>query len=127
MKTLALTQKQVKALPLLAAWESAVEVSKKVGVSKQQISEWKHNPKFIAALEKVRQDAFSEANRALAGLALESVKTVQSLMINADSDHVRLRAAMYAIDKLDLKYLGDEKTGSGVVDLDMLFKSLGTG
>lgn len=120
-----LTPKQTKALPLLAVGESAVEVSKRVKVSKQTISEWKHDPKFTDALEEVRRDAFSEANKALAGLALESVQTVKELMGSAESEQVRLRAAMYAIDKLDLKYLGDNAFTGGKVDIDMMFKSLG--
>ncbi len=122
-----LTPKQTKALPLLAAGEPAVKVSKKLKISKQQISEWKHDSNFTSALENIRRDAFSEANKALAGLALDAVQTVQDLMLNAESEQVRLRAAMYAIDRLDLKYLGDEKVGGGKVNMDMLMKSLGAG
>ena len=120
-----ITPKQTKALPLLAAGESAVEVSIKVKVSKQTISGWKHDPKFTDALEEVRREAFSEANKALAELAMDSVRTVKELMSNAESEQVRLRAAMFAIDKLDLKYLGDNAFTGGKVDMDMMFKSLG--
>jgi len=120
-----LTPKQTKALPLLAAGESAVEVSKKVKVSKQQISGWKHDSNFTYALEEVRRDAFSEANKALAGLAIDSVRTVKELLINAESEQVRLRAAMFAIDKLDLKYLKDDASSLDRINMEVVFKSLG--
>jgi len=125
MKTSGLTPKQTKALPLLAAGEPANEVSKKLKISKQQISEWKHDFRFTNALEEIRRDAFTEANKALAGLALDSVETVQNLMLNAKSEQVRLRAAMYAIDRLDLKYLAGTKGNEEEIDMNLLFKSLG--
>ena len=120
-----LTPKQTKALPLLAAGESAVEVSKKLKISKQQISGWKHDSKFTRALEEIRRDAFSEANEALAGLAQDSVRTVKELILNAKSEQVRLRAAMYAIDKLDLQYLKDDSSAIDRIDMIEVFKSLG--
>lgn len=125
MKTSELTPKQTKALPLLAAGESAVEVSKKLKISKQQISGWKHDSKFTRALEEIRRDAFSEANEALAGLAHDSVRTLKELILHAKSEQVRLRAAMYAIDKLDLQYLKDDSSAIDRIDMTEVFKSLG--
>ncbi len=57
-----LTPKQVKALPLIAAGATAAEVSKTLGISQQRISEWRHDAKFLSALENARREALAEAS-----------------------------------------------------------------
>ena len=122
-----LTPKQVKALPLLAAGATAAEVSKTLGISQQQMSEWRHDPTFLSALEEARRDALSNAYHALHHLAKEAVQTLLVLLRDAQNEQVRLKAAMYVIDRLDLHNLpSDTQPGTDQpINMNNLLAALG--
>ncbi len=123
-----LTPKQIKCLPLIAVGWTAKDVSKKIKVSEVQLSEWKHDPNFMAALDSVRRDALRDAETALSGLALDAVQVLRESLNNASSDQIRLRAATYIIDRLgftsNIEPLGPSP--SGTVNMNLLLTALGT-
>lgn len=123
-----LTSKQVKCLPFLAIGCTAAEVAEKVKVSQVQISEWKRNPQFMSALDTVRRNALSDAGTALTALANDAVQTLRELLINASSEQVKLRAAMYIIDKLCISQNMELKRlePNGQVNMSLLLTALGT-
>jgi len=122
-----LTPKQVKCLPLMAIGCTATEVAKKVKVSQVQISEWKRNPQFMSALDTVRRNALSDAEAALTGLATDAIKTLCELLKNASSEQVKLRAAMFIIDRLDFSEIKESNTDEpyGSVNMHLLLTALG--
>ena len=127
---LALTPKQVKALPFLAAGESAAEVSRKLKISKQSLSEWKKDKNFSNALKCTRNEVLNEAVLAIEGLASKSVQTLMSLMVNSSNEQIKLRSAIFIIEHLELKSLhkndvGNDQEGISPVDMDMLFDAIG--
>jgi len=127
---LSLTPKQVKALPFLAAGESAVEVSRKLKISKQSLSEWKKDKNFSNALKCTRNEALNESVIAIEGLARKSVQTLMSLMVESSNEQIRLRVAIFIIEHLELKSLQkniveNDQEGINPVDMDMLFDAIG--
>ena len=127
---LVLTPKQVKALPLLATGESAVNVSRKLKISKQRLSEWKKDENFSNALKCTRREALNDAIFAIEGLANKSVETLMNLMVNSSNEQVRLRAAIFTIEHLELKTLnkilmGDDQNKTSSVNMEMLFDAIG--
>ena len=123
-----LTPKQTKCLPLLAVGCTAKEVSEQIKVSQVQISEWKHDPNFMAALDSARRATLRDAEVALSGLALDAVKMLRELLNNASSEQVRLRTATYVIDRLGFAPNPDsmEQASSGTVNMNLLLTALGT-
>lgn len=123
-----LTPKQVKCLPLIAIGWTAKDVSKKLNVSEVQLSEWKRDPNFMAALDSVRRDALRDAETALSGLAKDAVNVLRESLNNASSEQTRLRAAMYVIDRigfsLNIESMGAQPTGT--VNMNLLLTALGT-
>jgi len=125
-----LTPKQVKALPLLAAGETAVKVSRKLKISKQSLSEWRQDTNFIQALEYMRKEALSEAVTSIEGLAGDAVLILKTLMVNASSEQLQLRAAIFIIEHLNLKELHERSENNNAhhdqnVDMNMLFNAIG--
>jgi len=126
----ALTPKQMKALPLLAAGETAIEVSKKLKISKQSLSEWRQDTNFIQALQYMRKESLNAAVASIEGLAGDAVLTLKTLMVNASSEQLQLRAAIFVIEHLNLKDLHGASEGTNAhhdqnVDMKMLFNAIG--
>ncbi len=123
-----LTAKQVKALPLLASGMTASNVSKRLKISQQQISNWKRDEKFQFAVDTVRRNALRDAETALSGLAMDAVQTLRESLNNGYSEQTRLRAAMYVIDRigfsLNIESMGAQPTGT--VNMNLLLTALGT-
>jgi len=125
-----LTPKQIKALPFLAAGLTAVEVSKKLKISQQQISEWKRNPTFVGALRRARQRAFETVHEAFEQLAGEAVSTLHALLRNADTESVKLRAAMFVVEQLQVSRISQAAQSptysmDGSVDIEKVLAALG--
>jgi len=126
----ALTPKQVKALPLLAAGDTAVEVSKKLNISKQSLSEWRQDTNFIQALEHVRRESLMVAVTSIEGLAIEAVMTLKTLMVNSSSEQLQLRAAIFIIEYLNLQEINCSEVQNDLnkdssVDMNKLFSAIG--
>ena len=122
-----LTAKQAKCLPLLAVGMTASDVSKKLKVSQVQISEWRHDPNFMTALDTIRRNALRDAEIALTGLAMDAVQVLRESLNNSTSEQAKLRAAMFVIDRLgfstNLETLGEG--ASGTVNMALLLTALG--
>lgn len=110
----------------MAIGYSAVEISKMVNISQQQICEWKKNQNFMDALEEARKDSLRESKRVLSSLSLEAVNTIRDLMLTSKSSQIRLRSAMFILEGINLKDIPDngtdEKPSHGV-NMDLLLKA----
>lgn len=125
-----LTPKQVKALPLLAAGEPAVEVSRKLKISKQSLSEWRQNEDFTHALVYMRKEALFEAVSMIQGLANDAVHTLKTIMENASNDQTKLRAAIFVIEHVKLNEFSnssmiEKQDEAGNVNMEKLFDAIG--
>jgi len=120
-----LSAKQIRCLPMLAVGLAACEVAKKAKVSAIQISSWKHDPNFMAALDTVRREALKDAEIALSGLAMNAVCVLRESLNSSASAQTRLKAAMYITDRVGLSANLEAKP-SGAVNMALLLTALGT-
>jgi|GEM_PF-2609046 len=120
-----LTPKQIRALPLLASGLSAKEVSKRINISQAQISAWRQDTVFMAALDDYRRNAMREAEAALSGLAMDAVQALRESLTSASSDQTRLRAAIYIIDRFDFSSSVESEIPRSV-NMNLLLTALGT-
>lgn len=100
-----LKPKQIRAIELLINCEMAQkEVAKEIKISERTLYNWlHHDEEFRNAMEWYRKEVYRN-------LAPTAVKTIEDIMLNGESDKVRLEAA-----KDILARAGDD--ASSVVDL----------
>lgn len=96
-----LTPKQRLALPLLAAGKSGNEVASDLGIHVATVSKWlNHNDEFQRALADLRRSALQATEEQLQLTAQRALATLQELLISAESESVRLKAACYVLDAI---------------------------
>ena len=112
---------------MLAVGMQASEVAKKANVSQVQLSEWKKTPTFMAALNIVRRNSLKDAEIAITALAMEAVQVLRDSLSKKSSMQIRLRAAIYVIDRLEIETVSalESEDGPGIVDMNQLLMSLG--
>lgn len=94
-----LTAKQRQALPLLAAGKSGNEVASALGVHVATVSKWlNRNQDFQRALADLRRAALRATEEQLQLTAQQALATLQELLLSAESESVRLKAACYVLD-----------------------------
>jgi hypothetical protein len=98
-----LTPAQLQSLPLLASGQPAKEVASKVGVTPQTVSLWlNHDQEFRHALWLFKKDALDAARSQMQIAAIEAVAVVRRLLHEGSTEHIRLKAAQIALDRLGL-------------------------
>ena len=122
--TTKLTQQQSQALPLLAVGELPSQVADSVDVSKQTVSEWLNkNEIFRQLLNIEREKIFSEVRGVFVGGVGKAMVEVMRLIEHGDSDHVRLKAAIYLVDKVDfdlMNYGGQGSSGDEIGEISLI-------
>lgn len=88
-----LTTRQEAAITALATCSYVEDAARKAGVGRKTVYRWLKEPAFAAALKEARRRAFEDGLRAAQAAATEAIDTLRSLLRDADSDSVRVRAA----------------------------------
>ena len=102
-KDYVLTAKQARVLPLLASGMTNAEAGRVANVNAGTISEWvNHDSEFQAALRGERQDVICETRDTIQQLSTQAIQQLYELMVSAGSEAVRLKAAVYVIERLGL-------------------------
>ncbi len=132
MKKKNITGKQRLSLPMLASGMTAVATANAVGVWPSTISEWRNQPHFVAALEKLREQSTREAMEQFQGTLSIAVGEVQRLISESKTDSTRLRAALYVIDsmkptKATTRRVIDSDTTAELGELHQVLLQLGIG
>jgi len=115
-----LEPKKERAAQLIAAGVSQVSTANHsdIGVTKQTMNRWCHEPEFQARIEELRTDTGKATQEILEGgqrlAAKVIVDTVQG-HIDPEPKIAKLRfdAAKYVLDLLKVKKLPDQKPGRG--------------
>ncbi len=119
-----LKPKQHKALMLLATGHGSGETAKLVGVSGKTVWSWMTQcPQFREALVRERSAIEQVTRDRLAGTAEVAVEVLRSLVRSAERESVRLKAAMYIIDKLSETSIGEQVHDSELFDVALLKRS----
>lgn len=123
-----LTPKQQRAVPLLAQGMQGIVIAKQISVSPQTISEWKKSDAFNKAVDSFRSNSLKEAEKVLSSLSLKSVNVLGEILETSSNDSIRLKVAIFIIDKLDLQgAFPSDSDKPKSVDMDNLLRSLGVG
>ena len=89
-----LTNKQLKALPLMAQGMPGKNVAKEVSVTPQTVSEWKRSPVFMATLNSLKMEALESARGQLEHSPSKAIQTLIELMDNSENEETRRKAAL---------------------------------
>jgi len=90
--------KQDLAISLLAKGSLHKDVAKELDVTPQTISAWLREPSFVAAINTMKMDNLESSRDKLHALFATATSTIEDIMVNGDSDSVRLKAAQSVLD-----------------------------
>lgn len=104
-----LTSRQQRAIAALLASKNVSEAAHAAGVGERTLYRWlAEDDAFRAGLNRVEGQMLDTAARRLLSLQEQAVGTLEYLLIQAESESVRLRAAQVAIEtSLKLRELRD--------------------
>ena len=108
-RNIALSPKQVLAMPFIAAAPSVSHGARAAGIGRTTLIRWQRDPLFSAELERMRKDAAALAYVELQGLVLKSINTLAELLedgtpaIRLSAVRAALRNAFIANDSQDLR------------------------
>ena len=91
-----LTEKQMVALPYVAAATSLAEGARHASIARSTLHRWMEDPHFRRALENAREEAADLARTELQGLMLKAVHVIAESLDHPRPD-IRLRAASAAM------------------------------
>ncbi len=95
-----LSPKQVRAAILIGYGSSKITAAndKSVKVSPPTISEWMHNPEFVALINRSKRALMEETQDMLRGNLADAVESIRTLLTGAKNEKVRLEAAKFIIE-----------------------------
>ena len=94
--SVALTHRQITALPYLVASPSVTGGARSAGISRRTVHRWMEDDHFRAEFERLRDEALSLAQAELKGLTLKGTGVLAE-MLEDPSPGIRLQAAKAAI------------------------------
>ena len=89
-----LLPKHIKAITLLASWETCQKVANEVSVSPQTISEWKKQPEFTAELNKMQMESLRSARIKIQQSSVKAVDSLTEIAQASSNDETRRKAAL---------------------------------
>ena len=105
-KTRQLSDKHLRAIPLILSGKTDSEVAKAVGVSRQTINYWKNKDiYFQAELNYQRREAYDSQIERIRRLLPKAVDVIED-GLNSKDPKVRREAARFYFNKLNLKPSG---------------------
>ena len=120
-----ITAKQAEAATLLMTGLTAREVAEKIGVTPETISTWRRSKSFNDILAYLRDEKLIAGLDQLRGLQQVALETIKHLMLNSESDAIRLKAASGVLRAGNLTSLSENhlwstglKPGHTAFDLD---------
>ena len=92
----ALTHKQITALPFIISAPTLAEGARRAGLARSTIHRWMGDDHFRARFERLRDEALSLAQAEMKGVALKGAMVLAEMLDDPSSD-IRLRAAQTAV------------------------------
>lgn len=109
-----LSDKQLLAIPLIAAGKKAKLVASEIEVTPQTLSEWNKNPEFVACLNQVRMEMLDSAVSQLRCCADKVLSELIRLATSAENEEVRRKACVELLEMLGIKHPQSGVYGWGV-------------
>lgn len=128
-----ITGKMRKALPLLVSGMAGKDVAASIGVQESTVSHWiNHCPQFATELDRLREQASSQAVSQLSSSVALAADTIRQILITGKTEAAKLKAAEYIINNFGLPLRGSTKQTNAVsqevggkVNMDMVLQGLG--
>ena len=117
-----ITDRQLLALPFIAAAPTNVEAAEAAQISLATLRRWRQNPRFKDELRRIREDAAKLAHAELDGLALKSVSALANLL-DDPNPRVRAQAIRTALD-ISLKVQEQTRIRRNLRQLENAFNHL---
>src|SRR5688500_20100455 len=99
-----LTIEQENAVDSLITGATDAETAARVGVTRTTISEWRHNPLFVATLEQRRAELWRAPQEKLRSLAMKDVEklavAIESGDLKASVDILQFIGIYYAVEQI---------------------------
>jgi len=96
-QNLTVTEKQLKAIPVILEAKSIAEGVKKARISRTTFYEWLKDSKFKAEFTRQRKEVVELALHELKASASEAVKVLRELL-KSESEAIRLRASITILE-----------------------------
>ena len=96
-----LSPQQEQACLLLASGESYTAVAQRLGVNRGTLYKWQDNLAFRCFYNRLCAIYRAEIKNALVGLHKDAIKAISELL-HSDSDNIRLKAATWVLDRIDI-------------------------
>jgi ACT domain-containing protein len=117
---LALTKKQLKALPLLLSTGRIEDAVKAAGISKTAFYEWMKQPVFRSAFEAQRMDIVNEGLHQLKMASGEASEVLRGLL-KSERESIQLKAATEILSHIS-KFMEIEDIQQRLTDLETIVK-----
>jgi len=99
---MALSSKQLRAIPILIASDTIEEAAQEIGVSRTTLYSWLEKDEFDQAVKVARRKLLDKSLNKLTNVSMKAVNTLEKLL-DAESEAVR-RAAANDVLNHSLKY-----------------------
>ena len=99
---MALSSKQLRAIPILIASDTVEEAAQEIGVSRTTLYSWLEKEEFDQAVKVARRKLLDKSLNKLTNVSMKAVNTLEKLL-DAESEAVR-RAAANDVLNHSLKY-----------------------
>lgn len=99
---MALSSKQLRAIPILIASDTIEEAAQEIGVSRTTLYSWLEKEEFDQAVKVARRKLLDKSLNKLTNVSMKAVNTLEKLL-DAESEAVR-RAAANDVLNHSLKY-----------------------
>lgn len=95
-----LNEKQINAINMLASGKTIEEVADKLKLNINTIYRWKKSHTFKIALREQQNIIFNDITLKFCEMGNDAIKTIFDIMKNGTSENIRLKSAMFIIDKI---------------------------
>ncbi len=95
-----LSSKQYKAIQLTLSGKSTDEIAKELKLNSNTIYRWKGSPLYKEELKAKQNELLENSFNKIKNLSISSLDLLEDLIVNSNSENIKLKASMYVIDKM---------------------------
>lgn len=94
-----LTEKKLESARLQAEGHKIVDISKKIGISRQSISKWQKDSEYQDAVNSMKKEILDNARTRLVKKTDKYLDELENIALNSDNDKTKLSALTYLLDQ----------------------------
>lgn len=94
-----LTEKKLESAKLQAEGHKIVDISKKIGISRQSISKWQKDSEYQDAVNSMKKEILDNARTRLVKKTDRYLDELENIALNSDNDKTKLSALTYLLDQ----------------------------